>query len=519
MVDAAKPIPGTSRLILGGLMVLAGVLRLGTLSAKSMWVDEGLTALCAESFSYALRQCYGVGVNSPGTIFMTILPYGWWPNEFGLRLVPALFGIASVPALYLLLRSWTNEAGALSAALLLTVSPLHLHHSQDARAYSVMIFCSIVSTWALDRLCDSWQRGWPASKLTAWAGVFALVTLLNLYNHYFAGLVLAVHFTWTFGLLLLPGTRERIRATVCAGVLFLSIVAGFSFWLPPVMRLANQSWVRAGVSRKSAVNDRSQIPDQVALKLRRQRIVKETLERLLTHWTQGVVSPSGYLGVIWTLHLMLAVMGGVVLLRQDRRTAALAGLLLGAALSYVVIAAAPLLLFGKVYVYVRHVVFAYPIFLALQATALGWIWSKNRAVFGLICGLTILCLMPALRTYHNTNRQDWRQACDFLDAQLRSGDQVIVDCADWAFLAYFQRKGYSFGQLRNPAILTKGPVEVILLYPATTIDKNRKLWYVHAESSPKDAKYQKPNALRLATPSGLMGGTLEIYEHPPHTIK
>ena len=49
---------------------------------------------------------------------------------------------------------------------------------------------------------------------------------------------------------------------------------------------------------------------------------------------------------------------------------------------------------------------------------------------------------PALDFYYRVNKQDWRGASEFLMANAAHGDQVVVDCADWAMLAYLQRNGF-----------------------------------------------------------------------------
>ena len=65
-------------------------------------------------------------------------------DEFGLRVLPALFGSLAVPAVYLIGRRLIGNRAALLAALLLAFSPLHVIYSQFGRYWAlVFLLCSI----------------------------------------------------------------------------------------------------------------------------------------------------------------------------------------------------------------------------------------------------------------------------------------------------------------------------------------------------------------------------------------
>jgi hypothetical protein len=65
-------------------------------------------------------------------------------DEFGLRLLPAIFGVLGIPTLYLVARRLVGTRAALYGALLLTVSGLHVYYSQFARYWTlVFLLCTI----------------------------------------------------------------------------------------------------------------------------------------------------------------------------------------------------------------------------------------------------------------------------------------------------------------------------------------------------------------------------------------
>ena len=70
-------------------------------------------------------------------------------NEFGLRLLPAVFGVLAIPALYLVSRRLLGVRAALFGALLLTVSPMHVMYSQLARYWSLVFLLCAIYPYAL----------------------------------------------------------------------------------------------------------------------------------------------------------------------------------------------------------------------------------------------------------------------------------------------------------------------------------------------------------------------------------
>jgi len=78
---------------------------------------------------------------------LSVLALGEHP--WTLRLPAVLFGIASIPALYLLAASVTSRLEALLAAALLTISYHHVWFSQNARGYTMLAFWTLLATYFL----------------------------------------------------------------------------------------------------------------------------------------------------------------------------------------------------------------------------------------------------------------------------------------------------------------------------------------------------------------------------------
>jgi mannosyltransferase len=70
-------------------------------------------------------------------------------DEFGLRLLPAIFGVLAIPTFYFVSRRLVGIRAALFGTLLLTFSPLHIFYSQFARYWSLVFLLSAVYPYAI----------------------------------------------------------------------------------------------------------------------------------------------------------------------------------------------------------------------------------------------------------------------------------------------------------------------------------------------------------------------------------
>lgn len=167
---------------IGLLVLLAAALR-GLGLGGGLWLDE----------YYGVVEVYSL---SPFTIFTT---YAWDFNHplysllagasvsaFGdsawaARLPAAVFGVATVPVLYLLGREATSRFEAVLASALLAVSYHHVWFSQNARGYSMLAFFSVAATWLLLRGLreDRWAP-FVAYGVAIGLGVYTHLTMVFL---------------------------------------------------------------------------------------------------------------------------------------------------------------------------------------------------------------------------------------------------------------------------------------------------------------------------------------------------
>lgn len=141
-----------------GFTLLATFLRLFHLGDWSFWIDEAHTyrnvACSLDHFWASDFRKYPLSF-----LLLRCLPDFMQNTEWGMRLPAVFFGIASVPALAIAVRGMVGRRAALLAALFLAVSPWHLYWSQNARAYSMVLFFGVISLGAFYHGFE--RRCWP----------------------------------------------------------------------------------------------------------------------------------------------------------------------------------------------------------------------------------------------------------------------------------------------------------------------------------------------------------------------
>jgi hypothetical protein len=118
------------------LITLSGAfLRVYKLGEWSFWGDEMFTVSGREDgFNYSwFRQSISSLLIQSNTAMNGV-------SEWNARIVPAIIGIATIPALFFIVKKLVDVPTGILAALLLALSPWHLYWSQNARFYTALLF-------------------------------------------------------------------------------------------------------------------------------------------------------------------------------------------------------------------------------------------------------------------------------------------------------------------------------------------------------------------------------------------
>jgi mannosyltransferase len=176
-----------SRLAVSVLLVVAvaaGTLfRMHLLTRRNLWVDEAASVIFAQlPWRNFWRALWNYEANMS---FYYLLLRGWLhlgDSETVVRGLSVLFGVAVIPATYLLGERLFGRRAALASAALSAVNIFQIRYSQEARGYSLVMLLVVLSTYFFLRAIDS-----PSQK-RYWVG-YVLISVLAIYSHVFVYLV------------------------------------------------------------------------------------------------------------------------------------------------------------------------------------------------------------------------------------------------------------------------------------------------------------------------------------------
>ncbi|MBX7256842.1 MAG: glycosyltransferase family 39 protein [Candidatus Hydrogenedentes bacterium] len=230
-----------ARLILLIILMGALALRLVSLGKYPFWHDEIQNMLAGEDL-YGLLVHGKLVSNHPPLpyILVTIWRFlGLGANEFTMRLLPVTAGVACVAVVYLVASHLLGRRAGLAAALLLAISPFHIHHSQEMKEYIFLPTIGTLMVYSLIRAVETNRAGY-------WS-LYAILASLSCYTELFVGPMLVAVNLWV--LATLRGRRDRVKPWIIANVVgallfvpqlwlmvikaYRTMVASTEWWVPP----------------------------------------------------------------------------------------------------------------------------------------------------------------------------------------------------------------------------------------------------------------------------------------------
>ena len=157
-------------------LVIGAILRTVHIGGRSLWVDEGLTAILV---SVPLNETIaGCAVNSNPPLFYICL----WPwvrilglNEFSLGLFAAILGILTIVFVYKLALLIAGRRIAFIAALMTAIAPFMVYASNDSRPYAFLGLMTLIAAYCFFRAIN--ENTWKMWILTG------LFTAACIYTH------------------------------------------------------------------------------------------------------------------------------------------------------------------------------------------------------------------------------------------------------------------------------------------------------------------------------------------------
>ena len=119
-----------------------------------MWLDETFSVwLANHSIGDMLQWIVKIDQHPP--LYYLLLHY--WIAHYGdtpysVRLLSVLFGVGTIPMIYLIGKRMSGWVMGLAAALILALSPFHIYFAQETRMYTLLTFNAAAAIYALVRL-------------------------------------------------------------------------------------------------------------------------------------------------------------------------------------------------------------------------------------------------------------------------------------------------------------------------------------------------------------------------------
>jgi mannosyltransferase len=172
-------------LLLTIICIIAALIRFYLLGKATFWLDETVSWEWARS---NLANTWKTNLKSdPNMIFYYLLLRPWLylgENEWIIRSLSVIFGIAIVPIVYLLGKRLFGQRVGLISACLITIHAFLVRFSQEARSYSLLVFLLVLSTYYFVRAVES-----PKER-KFWI-LYIAISTLAVYAHLLAIFVIA----------------------------------------------------------------------------------------------------------------------------------------------------------------------------------------------------------------------------------------------------------------------------------------------------------------------------------------
>ena len=376
-----------TKMMAWGIVALGALLRLRALSAKSFWLDEIASVVIARMPGHSFWHWLWTEEGNMALYYVMLRP--WLEIHLGegmVRLLSVLPGIASLPVMYVLGKRLFSRGVGLLAALFLALSTCAVVYSQEARAYSWLLFSVIVSTYFFARLIAQ-----PTYTMACAYGLAAGVTF---YFHYFGLLVPLAH---AVSLMALPKEGRPWRQPLWAAAI-ISMLAAPVLWMIHIQPVGHLDWV----SKPSLLE--------------------------LYHLGVFLAAESGK-GVgpaLLVVELVLLVVFFRAMIAQHRNAEAHRDFF-----PYALVASALLtpIIFSLLVSIVRPLFFhrfliiCLPAWLLAVAAAICTL-SQRRIATLAVAGVCFLSLVSTAMSYSRV-REDWRGAVNFLIDNARSQDVVL----------------------------------------------------------------------------------------------
>jgi len=373
--------------ILVSLTIVGSFLRFYNLGFNSLWLDEASTYTFAVNSFQGIWQATTSGEFNPPLFYWLehiMLMFG--NNEAILRFIPAVAGVLTIPLVYFVGKEFLDRTTGLIAAALFTFSPFLVYYSQEARAYSLMLFFVAFAM-------IFYLRALKNNSLLNWV-LFGLLSALAFWSHFYAVVIIGAMVLYALGIQL-QNVRENIQNLK---MIILSVII-FSIVSLPLLLLGIQLFA-------------SRTAGGPTFGVQGFDVIYQTFLQL-----------SGFNELVMYLLVILFILGIIQLFRIDIKkgiflvTLTILTFLISDFLSY------------KIPMVPRYLIFFSVVFFLGVAASYRLIYSivnHKGIVYGLIIVLIIINLPVLSSFYTGYVKDDWRGFSQTMQQTAKPGDFIVL---------------------------------------------------------------------------------------------
>ena len=373
--------------ILLSLTIFGVILRFYNLGYNSLWLDEAVTyETSVKSFGEIWTIISSGDFNPPLFYWMEHVMLFFGNNEFILRFIPAVLGVLTIPLFYLIGKELLDRNVGILAATLLAFSSFHIYYSQEARAYSAMLFLASLSIlFFLKAIQENDTKNWV---------LFGLFSAVAFWLHFYVIVLIASLILYAL-IVQLPRYRENlitIKPVAAGAITFL--VLCFPLIILTIQRFASrtESAPTFGVQGFA--------------------IIFETFRQMSTF---------GDIGFFVLVSLFIIGLVQIFMIEKKKGMLILTILLFTFLISY--------LLSYKMPMMPRHLIFLLIIFfmgIALSYRVFYSIFRHYGTLYILVVILIIINIPVLANYYSGYSKEDWRGFSGKMQNVTQVGDKIVL---------------------------------------------------------------------------------------------
>jgi uncharacterized membrane protein len=369
------------------ITVLGLFLRFYNLGFNSLWLDEASTNTFAVLSVSGIWQAIAAGeFNPPLFYWMEHLMLVFGNNEVVLRFIPALLGALTIPLIYCAGKEFLDRNVGIIAAAAFSISPFLIFYSQEARAYSGMLFFVAFAM-------VFYFKALKTNDLNDWA-LFGVLSALAFWSHFYAFVIIAALILYAI-LVQITNIQKNIhnlKMIALSTVIFIILCS-------PLILLVIQLFA----TRTSSAP---------AFGIQGLGIISETFRQL-----------SGFSDIAMYLFLALFIIGVIQVFHIDKNKGILLVTLtlLTFAISFILSYKMPMV--------PRYLIFFNTVFfigIAISYKLFYGLINNRGIVYGFIALLVILSAPTLVNYYSGYTKDDWRGFSGQIQQMTKTGDLVVV---------------------------------------------------------------------------------------------